>query len=207
MSERPHRKSYRLKGYDYSGPGLYFITICTKNREHHFGEIENNTMILNDIGKFANQCWLEIPNHFTNASLREYTVMPNHVHGIIELHENNTGRPVVGTSHVMSLPPSVMSLPPSVMSPPSSVMSPQPIMPASNQNQFGKPVPKSVSVIIQQFKSSVKRWCNQNGSEFFEWQPRFHDHIIRDDESYQRIAYYITSNVANWQEDKFYGNG
>src|ERR1035437_1338664 len=80
-----HRRSIRLKGYDYSQEGMYFITICVQDRECLFGEIVQQIMILNDAGKIAEQCWLSIPEHFPNAILHEYVVMPNHIHGIIEL--------------------------------------------------------------------------------------------------------------------------
>src|ERR1019366_1141877 len=103
-----HRRSIRLKGYDYSQAGLYFITICCKNRECLFGKIIgvqgfqrvpqnepiNNSeplapyMALNEAGQIANECWLEIPEHFPNVILHEHIVMPNHVHGIIELSQN-----------------------------------------------------------------------------------------------------------------------
>ncbi|MDR3181162.1 MAG: transposase [Prevotellaceae bacterium] len=88
MSYNPtthHRRSIRLKGYDYSQAGLYLVTICCQNRVCHFGKIENGGMILNNIGKISQQCWLEIPKHFPDAKLHEYVVMPNHIHGIIEL--------------------------------------------------------------------------------------------------------------------------
>ena len=86
-----HRRSIRLKGYDYAQAGLYFITICCQNRAHLFGEIINGQMILNDAGKIANNCWMEIPNHFPNAVLHEHIVMPNHIHGIIELKYDTVG--------------------------------------------------------------------------------------------------------------------
>ena len=201
-----HRKSYRLKGYDYSQEGLYFLTICTKDREYFFGRIEivgglpvgtSHVMSLNDVGKIADECWLEIPKHFPNAILHEHIVMPNHVHGIIELTA------IVGTSHVMS---------PHVVSPPNDadisgtrhVVSLHNATQQPQQNKFSKPISGSVSVIIQQFKSSVKRSCNKNGNENFQWQSRFHDHIIRNNESYQRIADYILNNPSKWQDDKFY---
>jgi REP element-mobilizing transposase RayT len=88
MSYNPnihHRRSIRLKGYDYSQAGLYFVTICVQNRECVFGKIADNEMILNDVGRVAQQCWLEIPQHFPHAILHEYVVMPNHIHGIVEL--------------------------------------------------------------------------------------------------------------------------
>ena len=90
-----HRKSIRLKGYDYSQSGLYFVTICCKNKECLFGNIctsENHesTIMLNDAGKIANDCWLQIPEHFPGAILHEHIIMPNHMHGIVELTENDT---------------------------------------------------------------------------------------------------------------------
>jgi len=98
-----NRRSTRLQGYDYAMEGLYFITICCQERECYFGEIVEDAtqdidkqpiMVLNDVGNIANQCWLEIPEHFPHVVLHEHIVMPNHVHGIIEL----TG--IVGTQNV-----------------------------------------------------------------------------------------------------------
>jgi len=116
-----HRRSIRLKGYDYSQSGLYFITICVQDRKCTFGEIYGadavwvknfqppQEMILNDVGKIADNCWLEIPIHFPNVVLHEHIVMPNHVHGIIELKRNDNisdkiRDDTVGTRHVVSLP-------------------------------------------------------------------------------------------------------
>ncbi|MBN8707330.1 MAG: hypothetical protein J0L62_15770 [Bacteroidetes bacterium] len=86
-----HRRSIRLKGYDYSMEGLYFVTLCTHKKLCVFGEIAENQMVLNDAGKIANDYWLEIPVHFPNAILHEHIIMPNHVHGIVELTTVNTG--------------------------------------------------------------------------------------------------------------------
>ena len=85
-----HRRSIRLQGYDYSQTGLYFITICVHHKKCLFGEIINNEnhspeMKLNDAGQIAHQCWLDIPKHFPNVILHEFVIMPNHIHGIIEL--------------------------------------------------------------------------------------------------------------------------
>jgi len=79
-----HRGSIRLGNYDYSREGLYFVTICVQDKECLFGKIENGKMILNSAGNIALTCWSEIPQHFPNAVLHEYFVMPNHVHGIIQ---------------------------------------------------------------------------------------------------------------------------
>jgi REP element-mobilizing transposase RayT len=168
------RKHIRLSNHDYSSDGEYFITICTANKECFFGKIENDEMTLNEIGEIANKYLQEIPNHFPHAQLDEFIVMPNHIHCILSL-ENK----IVGTSHVMS----------------------QMGMHAHNRNEFSKPVKGSVSVIIQQFKASVKKWCNANNHEYFEWQSRFHEHIIRDGNSYEKIKNYIINNPKNWDND------
>ncbi|HOO14890.1 MAG TPA: hypothetical protein PKU90_02960 [Candidatus Paceibacterota bacterium] len=84
--DKHHRRSIRLQGYDYSQPGIYFITLCTQNRECLFGEILNGEMRLNEFGKIAHQCWLEMPHHFPHIQLDEFVVMPDHIHGIIVLN-------------------------------------------------------------------------------------------------------------------------
>lgn len=78
-------KLARLQNYDYSQNGMYFVTICAKDRERFFGEIENGKMILSDTGKITQQFWQEIPKHFSFVNLDEYIVMPNHIHGILEI--------------------------------------------------------------------------------------------------------------------------
>jgi putative transposase len=87
MIERRQRKTIRLKEYDYSQPGEYFITICTKDHECVFGSISNGKMNLNEKGRIVDQCWKGIPEHFPHVGLGEYVVMPNHFHGIIIINE------------------------------------------------------------------------------------------------------------------------
>ncbi|MCK9328141.1 MAG: hypothetical protein M0P69_21775 [Bacteroidales bacterium] len=82
-------ESTRLRGWDYGSNGMYFITICTYNREHYFGEIITPTMQLSEIGKIAQNYWNQIPKHFPFVQLNEFVVMPNHVHGIIIINKND----------------------------------------------------------------------------------------------------------------------
>jgi len=182
-----HRHSIRLKGYDYSHAGLYFITICVKDRECFFGEIIDDKIILNNAGKIADECWLQIPEHFPNVVLHEHIIMPNHVHGIIELKRINTITNQiannVGTSHVMSLHNHDHN---------------------HNPNQFSKPIPGSIPVIIQQYKSSVTRFVNKINNSHFKWQSRFYEHIIRNDQSYELISDYIINNPKNWKDDDLF---
>ena len=185
-----HRKSIRLKGYDYSQNGLYFITICTYNRECLFGEIIDKEMILNDAGKIANECWLNIPEHFPNAVLHEHVVMPNHVHGIIELSgtatagdENNVGVQTVGVQNFEPLPPAP---------------------PPSPQNQFQHIIPRSIGSIVRGYKIGVTKFFRDNTDIYHVWQRNYHEHIIRSEQSYLRISEYIINNPKVWENDKFY---
>lgn len=90
-SDLPNRQSIRLKGYDYSQNGVYFVTICSQSRENIFGVIKNNQMIMNDVGIMARKWWCKIENKFTSVKLDEYVIMPNHLHGIICLTKTETG--------------------------------------------------------------------------------------------------------------------
>ena len=90
-SQKHHRRSIRLKGWDYSNPGHYFVTIDLKNRKCLFGKVIDNKMILNEFGKICNECWLAIPDHFENVKLDTYQIMPNHVHGIIVITKRMDG--------------------------------------------------------------------------------------------------------------------
>src|SRR3989339_422573 len=90
-----HRRSIRLKGYDYSQTGFYFITVCVHDKNCLLGEIKDNNVILSEIGNIAHNNWIDIPNHFKNVQLDEFVVMPNHVHGIVIIDNNNS----VGVEH------------------------------------------------------------------------------------------------------------
>lgn len=176
--------SARLKTWDYGSNALYFITICTKNREHYFGEIANGQMILSEIGILAYKYWNEIPEHFPFVNLDEFVVMPNHVHGIIIIDKpDNDGCNVafnVETQIFASLP----SQPPKI-----------------SKNKFG-PQSKNLASIIRGFKIGVTTNARKIHADF-EWQPRFHDHIIRNNDSYEKIKNYIINNPQKWNDDTF----
>ncbi|MBR5972151.1 MAG: transposase [Paludibacteraceae bacterium] len=84
-----NRRSIRLKNYDYSSKGLYFITICCKNMKHLFGEIQNDEMVLNDLGKIVESCWLKSEEVRPNIRLHNYVIMPNHFHAIVEITDSD----------------------------------------------------------------------------------------------------------------------
>jgi putative transposase len=197
------RKHIRLRNFDYSSEGIYFITICTKDRNCFFGEIMNHQMVLSEIGNIANKLWNDIPIHFQNVELGEFIVMPNHVHGLLYLN-NGTH---VGPRHGVDLPYHGVDLPyHGGETNHGGDVRPDNMDPQKNINQFGKPIPGSVSVIINQYKSSVKRCCNKNGYEIFSWQSRFYDHIVRNTKSHNNIKKYIVCNPLNWESDSFRQN-
>ncbi len=86
---RPNRRSIRLKGYDYSRPGAYFITICTRDRAHLFGEVADGEMRLNAFGEIVRAAWFDLPNHYNHVRLDAFVIMPNHVHSIIILIDDH----------------------------------------------------------------------------------------------------------------------
>ena len=179
-----HRRSIRLKGYDYSQDGLYFITICTHNREFLFGEIINQEMILNSAGKMTNECWLKIPEHFPDAILHNHVVMPNHVHGIIEL----ASRHVVGVQNVGVQIVGVQNFEP------------------QQQNQFQHIIPRSIGSIVRGYKIGVTNYFRTHTDVYQVWQRNYYERIIRDEQSYWRISEYIINNPGAWENDKFYDN-
>ncbi|MDH7464446.1 hypothetical protein QEG73_24330 [Chitinophagaceae bacterium 26-R-25] len=109
MSYNPnvhHRRSIRLQGYDYSQAGLYFITLCCHEKNHLFGKIENNQMLLNEAGAIAYDEWFKTPEVRPNVALAEFVVMPNHIHGIIIIkHSESVTQSAInrfnGTSHTI----------------------------------------------------------------------------------------------------------
>jgi len=183
----------RLRGWDYSKPGAYFVTIVTKNRECLFGNIVVNEMILNYAGNIVQQWYLDIPNHFPNVKLDAFIIMPNHVHGIIFITENHA-QPITTTVPVIVETQNFASLPPST----NARNEKQPYT-----NQFG-PQSKNLASIVRGFKIGVTKWFRQNNNHNPIWQSRFHDHIIRNDESLQRIRNYIVNNPKSWQKDTFH---
>jgi REP element-mobilizing transposase RayT len=166
-------ESIRLKGWDYRNAGYYFITICTHQREHYFGRVVAHEMGLSPLGEIAAQFWCEIPSHHAGIDLDEWIIMPNHVHGIVVIREH-----AVETLHATSLPHENAEM---------SAISPK---------------AGSLSVVIRSYKSAVTRWAGLNGYQNFAWQPRFYDHIIRDETSLHNIRAYISGNPVKWETDR-----
>lgn len=170
-------KSTRLQDWDYGSNAAYFVTICTQNREHYFGEITNGIMQLSEIGYMANKYWSEIPKHFPFVELDEFVIMPNHVHGIIVINKSDNGKSNDERSPILNND-------------------------TTYKNKFG-PQSKNLASIVRGFKIGVTINARKIHADF-AWQSRFHDHIIRNDESFYKISDYIKNNPTKWTDDKFY---
>lgn len=181
--------SARLQSWDYGSNAAYFITICTKNREHFFGDITDSKMNLNPMGQLAEQFWLEIPNHFSYVQLANFVIMPNHTHGILIIYNAGT----VETPLMASLPDI-----PTTGKPGTKIIGGF----ARNKNPM---IHENISRIIRWYKGRCSFEIRKIHAGF-EWQTRFHDHIIRNPASFERIQNYIANNVLNWKEDTFYAS-
>jgi len=183
-------QSTRLQHWDYGWNASYFVTICTANRECWFGNIVDDEMKLSEIGAKADEYWLAIPEHFPFVKLDVHVIMPNHVHGIIVIDKTDDGRNNDNNdNHFMGRNVETQNF--------ASLQPPQP-----PKNKFG-PQSQNLASIIRGYKTGVTQ-CARNNNIDFAWQSRFHDHIIRDNESYQRIKKSIINNPKNWGKDKFY---
>ncbi len=210
------RRSIRLRGYDYSAPGAYFITICTHQRQCLFGQIVAGQMELNATGLWVQACWQRLPHSFLTLTLDVFVIMPNHLHGILWLGnasggDDNTdtsrrggdtsrgggdtsrkgeafGRDILDCSkHVW---PNASPLPN-----PNGV----PIHPNGTQ-------PGTISAIIQNFKSISTRRINQlqNTPGYPLWQRNYYERIVRDNAALQRIRSYILNNPLSWEQDQLH---
>ena len=191
MSDLKYKDKYRIPSaraawHDYDG-GSYFITICTKYREHDFGEIEDGKMLLSEIGTHTQKCIEEITQHNPYAEIPLHVIMPNHLHLIVVIDYDKTPHDK-RTVDVVATP--VESFPET------SLQRKTPIERATEMQSW-------LSVVLRQFKQSITRYAHEKNIDF-AWQTRFHDHIIRDNDEMNGITNYIENNVANWKQDKFY---
>lgn len=186
-------ESARLKNWDYGSDAAYFITICTKDRIHFFGEIENGKMQVTSAGAIAHVLWHEIKNHAKNVELGEFVVMPNHVHGILILQGNDKYLTDDRRDVARNVSTNV----------PTDNATPKTTQIKNDQMATISPSSNTISSIIRSYKSAVTKYCNRLELPM-AWQPRFHDHIIRNDESFQRITAYIINNPAKWPDDNLY---
>ena len=181
-SERRHRRSIRLKGFDYSRAGAYFVTICAQGRICLFGEVVSGVMRANDAGRMVEAVWDDVPVFYAGVDIDAFAVMPNHIHGVIVLvGAAPRGRPGIGADG----------------------------RPDSGQAQGPAPTGLSLGEVVRRFKTmTTKRYADgvENlGWPAFAgrlWQRNYYEHVIRDDESFNRIRRYIVDNPARWVVDR-----
>jgi len=183
--ERHHRRSIRLKGYDYRQAGAYFVTICTQDRAFLFGQVVHDEMQLNDAGKMVYDVWNDLPAFYPGVQTDAFIVMPNHIHGIIIL---------VGADP-RACPDSG---PRACPGQPQELGQPQGVAPT-----LGLPdvVHRFKTMTTKRYADGVKRF----GWEPFRgrlWQRNYYEHIIRNEESLNRIREYILTNPMRWELDR-----
>lgn len=228
--KRHHRCSHRLKGYDYTAYGFYFVTICTYQRQHLFGEIQKGQMILSTIGTVAQAHWQRLPRHFPELILDAFVMMPDHMHGILiiggdrAIHASSLRSPDdVRATHFVSHPsddPINSSQNASPLRSPecpdddlramdfANHSSDDPInsgqnasSPRSPQRPNG-PKSKSLGAIVGNYKSVSTRQINRlrKAKGTPVWQRDYHDRIIRDEVALERIRAYIIANPKAWDK-------
>lgn len=192
-----NRKSIRLKGYDYSQSGAYFITICTNKKENIFGEIINDLMVLNEKGKIIQNEWEKTNQIRPEIIIDEYIIMPDHIHGIIIISNPvgvNRNSPQIDNNS-----PSVSNSPQIDNNPPNVSNTPQMLENINRQNKLQSPK-KTIGSIVRGFKSTTTKQINLIRNTYDEslWQRDYYDRIIRDEEELNAIRKYIQNNPLNW---------
>ncbi len=186
-----NRKTIRLKNYDYSQEGAYFVTICVKNRQCLLGKIINNKMALNNIGETVEFTWLDLPNHNKNIELDHFVIMPNHIHGIINIVGAGS-QPALNQNNI-----SINNIPDNCKILIDHKIKRAGLEPAPTCNH-------GLSEIIRQFKTFSARRVNKINNTFNNrlWQRNFYERIIRGQHDLNRIYEYIDNNPVNWESDE-----
>ena len=168
---RPHRRSLRLKGYNYNQAGAYFVTICTQNRKCVFGAAADGKIELNDTGHRVDRIWSELPARFSHVYVDAFVVMPNHLHGIL----------IVGAQFIA----------------PDGL---QDCRDCTEQGAINRA--PTLGEIVRAYKAVSVHMIRQTVNPTFGWQRNYYEHVIRNEESLNRIRQYILDNPARWQFDR-----
>ena len=185
--QKHHRKSIRLQRYDYGQAGVYFVTMVTYQRDCLFGEIQNGKMILSDFGIIADECWRAISKHFPNVELGVHVIMPNHVHGIIVIRNDELASNVGATQYDSDVGRGAALLRPYDDNP--------------NSHKINVK-PGSLGAIVRSYKSAVSYRINKEYNATGVWQRNYYEHIIRDEKDLQNKTDYIEANPSLWDDDE-----
>jgi putative transposase len=211
-----HRRSVRLRGYDYSQEGLYFVTICTQNRECLFGEIISGQMRLNPMGEIAQAEWIKTEQMRPNIQLHDSIVMPNHIHGIIQItHPTPVGARCTRPPHASTTPATqpIANIRPTDGNAIAHHTGADTDMGVADRDAIADHTglgrvqrAPTIGDVVRGYKSSVTRRINEirNMSGVPVWQRNYHEHIIRTETAYLNIAEYIQDNPTRWQNDTYH---
>ena len=196
FAEKYRIPSTRLRGKNYADAGMYYVTMCTKNRTPWFGNVRDGQMRLTDVGRIVMENWMSIPNHFSHVRLDKFVIMPDHMHGIIRIvsrmvetcdshvsKQNNT-KPHVDMNIYADVHDS----------------NPETCESHVSTKKIPRPTPGSLGSIINQFKSICTKHIRKTHPDF-AWQPRYYDHVIRDEQDLERIRWYIKQNPIRWNDE------
>ncbi len=182
------RRSIRLRDYDYSCAGEYFVTICTWQRECLFGEIVDSVMRLNDAGQMVKDSWRQILNHFSGVNIDQYVIMPNHFHGIVTIVGAGSPRPGARDNRTVG------------------AGSPRPGL-SDPKTEGGETPPlrrATLGQVVGFFKYQSTKRINilRDNPGTPVWQRNYYERVIRDDRELDGIRQYIADNPARWEEDE-----
>ena len=202
-----HRRSLRLRGFDYSQAGAYFVTLVTEGRANLFGEIADEVMCLNWLGEVIRSTWLRLPVYFP-VELDEWVIMPNHLHAILWIFDSRRGE-ISARLDASPFAPSTSQAEWAPWRSPSDAS----LLSHAIGTKSG-----SLGAIIQNFKSVTTRKIHtrhkgeasveleaspqQPGSQRRIWQRNYYDHIIRNQTELEQICQYIAANPHRWCEDQ-----
>ena len=175
-SEKPIRRSIRIKDYDYSRSGAYFVTICTQNRKCLLGQIEDGRLLLSASGEIVRSVWMELPTRFSAVTLDEYVIMPNHIHGILLV-----GAQFIASNSEDSIANHTCTL-----------------------GEIIRAYKATVTRLVRTRNDYLTDagGINPAPTVWFGWQRNYYEHVIRNDEDLRHIREYITQNPLKWELDE-----
>jgi putative transposase len=177
--EKPRRRSIRLRAYDYTQAGAYFITIVAHNRAMLFSDIAGGESRLNDFGRIVEEVWTNLPKHYSGVQCDAFIIMPNHIHGIITLKESDVGAGFKPALHI-------------------SIVEQRAGLNPAPTRRHGLPE------MVRGLKTFSARGINERrhtpGAPV--WQRNYYEHVIRDDGELLRVREYIMNNPLEWETDR-----
>jgi REP element-mobilizing transposase RayT len=186
-----HRRSIRLPGYDYASPGSYFVTVCTHQRKLLFGEVIAGQMHRNALGDIVHAEWYATERVRPEVRLDAFVVMPNHLHGILEIIDVGASRGLAPRAHARADNAEMRA---------THRVAPT----AGARSRPHGPAPGSIGAILGQIKSLTKKAINKTRGTPGRpvWQPNYHEHVIRNEKELQRVREYICNNPLRWPSDR-----